>query len=395
MQTVIGVFDDRSTAESAVSRLSETGFDREDIHLEPAGSTDTLNAGTTMGSTSSSTASTSSDSMGRRSGNDEKGVMESIGDFFENLFGGSDDSQPGRAHDDRYSEAVRRGSYVVVVDARDEDDAERASELLHELGAVDVDERVDQWRSTGWTGGGYNDSATPPSGQQMFVGGSGEHPQVARLEQRDDVGGERPPLGSDPYADSGDRVKLRDTHTARGLGAAPRDRADLQEERKLDVVQEELQIGKRTLDRGGVRVVQRMSEKPVREIVRLREEHAVVERRNVDREATGDDLSMGKDVVVEVHEKVEEPVVAKRARGVEEVVVGKEVREREETINETVRRKDVDVEKLDGESTDATRRNLEHAEARNREGGLPGTRRDSDDLGATREPKDLPDRRKL
>jgi stress response protein YsnF len=86
----------------------------------------------------------------------------------------------------------------------------------------------------------------------------------------------------------------------------------------------------------------------VREVVRLREERAVVERRAVDRPATAGDLSTFKEGTLEVREKVEEPVVAKSARVVEEVRVGKEVREREEAIEDTVRRKDVDVQQLEG-----------------------------------------------
>lgn len=49
-------------------------------------------------------------------------------------------------------------------------------------------------------------------------------------------------------------------------------------EQVLDVVQEELDVGKRQVDRGGVRVTQRVSEKPVRELIQLREERAVDER---------------------------------------------------------------------------------------------------------------------
>jgi uncharacterized protein (TIGR02271 family) len=373
MQTILGVFDDRTTAERAVTRLTETGFDRSEVHLESNGA-----AGAT-GPSSVETASTiRTDAHGNAYAGggdaDGKGVMGSIGDFFSSLFGSDGDDHPHRAHSERYSEAVRRGSYVVVVDARDEDDAERAADLMQELGAVDIDERAEQWRSSGWTGGSYNNSATPPTGQQMFTGGASAQPQVARLEQPGTTG-----TGMTHGVDS----------SADRLGAE----ASLQGERKLDVVQEELQVGKRAVQRGGVRVVQRISEKPVSEVVRLREEHAVVQRRNVDRDATVGDLGMGKDVVVEVRETVEEPVVAKRAHVVEEVVVGTEVRERDETINDTVRRKDVDVERLADSGSGAGQRNLEHAEARREEPGLTGTRRADDGLNVGREPKDLPERR--
>jgi len=115
----------------------------------------------------------------------------------------------------------------------------------------------------------------------------------------------------------------------------------------LNVVQEDLKVGKRSLDRGGVRVVQRVSEKPVREVLRLREERAVVDRRPVDRPADAADLhNFREGTVAEVREMAEEPVVSKTARVVEEVRVGKQVNEREEVIDDKLRRKDVDVQQL-------------------------------------------------
>jgi stress response protein YsnF len=55
-----------------------------------------------------------------------------------------------------------------------------------------------------------------------------------------------------------------------------------------------------------------------------------------------------------VRETAEEAVVGKTARVVEEVRVGKEVREREQTVEDKVRRKDVDVQRMEGGSTRAT-----------------------------------------
>lgn len=149
-------------------------------------------------------------------------------------------------------------------------------------------------------------------------------------------------------------------------------------------MQEELQVGKRTLDRGGVRVVQRVSEQPVREVVRLREEHAMVDRRAVDRPATAADLDTFKEGTIEVREMTEEPVVAKTARVVEEVRVGKEVREREETVEDRVRRKDVDVQRLDGGSRGMVER--ERAVASD-EDSLPAADRDPDTGMTDRKPR--------
>jgi stress response protein YsnF len=245
MQTIIGAFDDRAQAERAVEALLQRGFSREEVHVERQ--------------------ETVRDTGAMR----DKGEREGgIAGFFASLFGDEDST---RYQADTYDEAVRRGSSVVVVDARDEQQAEQAAACLNELGAFDVDERARQWRSEGWTG----------------------------------------------------------------------------KEGVLNVVQEDLKVGKRSLDRGGVRVVQRVSEKPVREILRLREERAVVDRRPVDRPAEAGDLENFREgTVAEVREMAEEPVVSKTARVVEEVRVGKQVNEREAVVEDKLRRKDVDVQQL-------------------------------------------------
>jgi hypothetical protein len=73
-----------------------------------------------------------------------------------------------------------------------------------------------------------------------------------------------------------------------------------------------------------------------------------VDRRPADRPATEADLREH-DEVVEVAEMAEEAVIDKRTRVVEEIVVGKDVTERTETIRDSVRRSDVNVERLSGD----------------------------------------------
>lgn len=116
----------------------------------------------------------------------------------------------------------------------------------------------------------------------------------------------------------------------------------------IPVVKEEVQVGKRQVLRGGVRVYSRVVEEPVEESIPLREERVRVERRPVNRAATDADLSAGREQVLEVQEFAEEAVVAKQARVVEEVRVGKEVSERTETVRDTVRHTEVNVEKTPG-----------------------------------------------
>jgi uncharacterized protein (TIGR02271 family) len=120
-------------------------------------------------------------------------------------------------------------------------------------------------------------------------------------------------------------------------------------ERTIPVVEEELHVGKRAVQRGRVRVFNRVIEQPVEEQVNLREEHVRVDRRSANRPATEADLRTH-DEVIEVTETAEEPVVEKRTRVVEEVVIGKESHQRTETIRDKVRRSEVEVENAGGYS---------------------------------------------
>jgi hypothetical protein len=76
-----------------------------------------------------------------------------------------------------------------------------------------------------------------------------------------------------------------------------------------------------------------------------------VERRLVDRPATERDLAAFKEDTIEVTETHEEAVATKQARVVEEVVIDRDVQEHTETVRDTVRRTEVDVEPLGKEST--------------------------------------------
>ena len=116
------------------------------------------------------------------------------------------------------------------------------------------------------------------------------------------------------------------------------------EEGVIPVAKEELAVGKREVSKGDVHVRTRTEQRPAQETVNLREEHAKVERRPVDRPlAAGDDAFKERDI--EVSETAEEPVVGKRARVTEEVRVGKQTSEWQETVRENVRETKVDVQR--------------------------------------------------
>lgn len=121
----------------------------------------------------------------------------------------------------------------------------------------------------------------------------------------------------------------------------------------IPVVEEELKVGKRRVLRGGVRVYSRLVEEPVEERVNLQEERVRVERQPVNRAVGASDLKAGQEQVIEVEEFAEEPVISKTARVVEEVRVGKETSQRAETVRDSVRHTEVDVEQIPG-SKEAT-----------------------------------------
>ena len=274
--TIIAVFDDRAPATRAEQELIAAGFDRNAISVRAR---------------ESGGASTQS------RGDDGGGFWETIKD----MFGMADDSE--RTY---YQEAARRGGVILSVSAQ-ENQIDRAADIIERHNPIDLDTRSQQWRTEGWTGpatAGVTASAQTMT-KQATAGQQRQQPQA----------------------------RAQTTAHQQGTEAIP-------------VVEEQMQVGKRQVNRGGVRVYSRVSERPVQEDVQLREEHVTVERRPVDRPVTNDDAAF-RERAVEATETAEEAVVAKQARVVEEVVVNKDVAQRTETVRDTVRRTDVEVERLD------------------------------------------------
>ena len=216
---------------------------------------------------------------------DTKDVGSGIGGFFSSLFG-SDDDEDTR----KYSSVGSRGS-IVTVHAETDDEAERAADILDEAGAVNVDERAAT----------YNSLTTAPSSS----------------------------MG------------------AAFMDASTTDAGNFTDgEQTVKVIEENLEVGKRTIETGGVRLRSRIVAKPVEESVRLREERVTVNRTPVNRPATDADLNAFQEGQIELTEYAEVPVVSKTANVVEEISVGKSATEREEVIRDTVRKTEVDVENL-------------------------------------------------
>lgn len=200
--------------------------------------------------------------------------------------GGLNDRYIAREDRHAYDEGLRRGGYLLCSEVDSDEDADKIIAVLEQTPGVDLDDRQNNWRSEGWA----------------------------------------------PYQD---HERGRETE-GRAI-----------EEERIPVVEEEVKIGKRQVERGGARVRSYVRETPVHEQVSLRDEHVSVERRPVNERLGAADLKDGdlmRDRTIEMTETDEEAVVGKEARVREEVVVKKTADERVEQIDDTVRRTEVDVD---------------------------------------------------
>ena len=115
----------------------------------------------------------------------------------------------------------------------------------------------------------------------------------------------------------------------------------------IQLAEERMAVGKRDVNRGTTHVRTYVQEVPIEERIRLREERVEVERhRTGERVVSGaeaDKLFQERDI--EVTERGEEAVVNKEAVVTEEVVVSKDVETREQVVQDTVRKTEVDVDK--------------------------------------------------
>jgi stress response protein YsnF len=117
--------------------------------------------------------------------------------------------------------------------------------------------------------------------------------------------------------------------------------------RTVPVVEEELSVEKGKVANGGVRVSSSVSETPVEKKVTLREERVEAERKPADRKLRADEADDAfEEKTIEVMGTKEEAEVQKEARVVGEVALSKETEEREETVRDSVRKTEVEVENI-------------------------------------------------
>jgi uncharacterized protein (TIGR02271 family) len=119
------------------------------------------------------------------------------------------------------------------------------------------------------------------------------------------------------------------------------------DEGTVQLAQETLSVGKRAVSGGTTRIRRYVVETPVEEQITLHSERVTLDRRPVTdaRPASAAEFT---DKVIEMTETSEEAVVSESAQVTEEISLHKEVTDREETVRDTVRREDVEIEHMPG-----------------------------------------------
>lgn len=219
--------------------------------------------------------------------------------FWQRLFGNTLEEDQAEVYED----AMRTGGVVLSLRA-DEDELPRA------LGILDAHEELTE-RSAA-----LPDDYAPDDGLTAPASGT--------LQENGDI----------------DPLHTNSAHRGAARTALTGDESD---EDVLRLAEERLEVGKRLVSEGSTRVRRYTVTDPVSENVSLHEQHAEIFRRPVNETGSLDQVDWS-EKTVEVEETHEQPVVNKTAQIIEEVVLRKEASDRVETINDSVRRQEVDID---------------------------------------------------
>jgi uncharacterized protein (TIGR02271 family) len=321
---IIAVFENEVTAASAMQSLIGIGISQGAIRQY------TLSQADREGLTSNTTTTTE---------------HHTGGGFWAWLFGEgpvSEETRSAYASDmDMYDNRVRAGNCIVSVMV-DDSMIHQTIEVINQHSPVNIDEHTDEHGYAdhpGMTGTGALPSTA--SGATITPSGIGEGStgyDAAGAAPATCPASAQAPMPSglpDPAIGAVPIGRVAGTEAGIATGAA--------HEEVIPLSEEQLEVGKRTVDLGTTRVRRYVVEKPVEQDVTLRGERVTVERRRT----LGPDEAPGpgtfEERVVEVRETGEEAVVAKTAKVVEEVVIARETTERTETVRDTVRKEEVEI----------------------------------------------------
>ncbi len=294
-----------------------------------------------------------------------------------------------------YAEGVRRGHAVLVVRPDATMDRHRIVELLESTDPVDFDAKLEEWRQAGYSYPGAMGAGVVAAGATGAAMGTPTTTGVAtdtsamRATDTTSAGTFRNAPSSSASDDgyiSGERssdlpgssyeTRNESMRGASGgaiaappvTSAAPPDNVErprattdataIGQDETIKIIEERLQVGKREVVKGAVRVRSYVVERPVEQQVRLHEERVEIERHPTDRPVDVADGALFRERVIEARATDEEAVIGKEARIVEEIGLHKEATDRTETVRDTVRKTEVEIEgepSAGGRARDAVR----------------------------------------
>lgn len=281
-RTLTALFDTREAAQHATDELVAAGIPQQQIRLTAGG-----------GSTAVAEPTTATET---------KGFWDELKDIFM-----PDEDRAG------YAEGLRRGGYLLSVQVEDAH-YNRVMDILDTDGAVDMDERESSWRSAGWSG---------------YQAGS--------------MGGNSTAAATDMSLASGLTAAPSATSVNSASAATKVDTLRTGADEVIPIYEETAQVAKRDVNHGRVRLRSYVVETPISQQVNLRNESVHVERRPVDRAISATD-ALFQDRVIEAEEHTEEAFITKEARVKEEISLRKTVEDRAQTVTDTVRHTEVDIE---------------------------------------------------
>jgi stress response protein YsnF len=241
-------------------------------------------------------------------------------------------------------------------------------DILDDEGSVDLDARESEWRSSGsytdyrssqyYNEEEYNRTHRSGQGLGTIAAGTAASDVVGRavgtvgaaVDTNMGGAGSRGTIHDDGLSDRGAGSQMAADASAGGLTGtrvgtdfgSDLGAGQVSEDGTVKVVEERLAVGKREAEAGRVRVRSYVREVPVEAEVDLRATRVFVERHPVDRPVSGADAFQ--DRVIEARETAEEAVVAKDARVVEEIGLREQTEVQHQTVRDTVRKTEVEIE---------------------------------------------------
>jgi uncharacterized protein (TIGR02271 family) len=250
-----------------------------------------------------------------------------------------------------YNHAISTGHAMVVVSPARSANREAIIHTLESTNPIDFDAKLEEWRQSGYDYQGAGSQATAGGTSSATVNRAASTPANYAVNQTtvtDNIPANAGVASTAATAGASPTSAMAGQPSTPAAGASAtgaRASTAASDTGTIKVLEERLRVGKREVAAGAVRVRSYVVERPVEEQVSLHEERVRVERHPVDRTVTAADAAGAfQERTIEAQARSEEAVVQKDVRVVEEIGIKKEAGDRTETVHDTVRKTEVDVE---------------------------------------------------